>query len=140
MLVILQNLDKIKPNYNKDRVKNGFQHEKMVLGSMDIKKWYPSTIARPSAKVIYQMIVESKVDFDGIDFDAVSFYLGEHMTMEEILANKLEEIVYIKKENVNKQKKRKGGKGRALNTKACGGEDTNVTIACGEEKKRNTKL
>ena len=42
--------------------------------------------------------------------DAVSFYLGEHMTMEESMANILEEIVYIKKDRGN-EKKNKHGKG-----------------------------
>ena len=27
--------------YNKDRIKNGFHEKKVIIGSMDIKKWYP---------------------------------------------------------------------------------------------------
>ena len=39
---------------------------------MDIKKWYPSTMARPSAKVIKKMIIDSGLEFEGMDYDAMS--------------------------------------------------------------------
>ena len=92
--------------YNRDRIKNGFDKEKMILASMDIKKWYPSTIARPSAKVIKKMIIDSGLEFEGMDYDAVSRYLAEHMSNEEIEEEKFEEIVYRKNENVKKRKKK----------------------------------
>ena len=34
---------------NKDRIENGVTSKKVVLGSMDIKKWYTSQLVRPSA-------------------------------------------------------------------------------------------
>ena len=43
--------------YNKDREKNGYHKVKIILGSMDIEKWYPSTLTRPSAEEIKDMIV-----------------------------------------------------------------------------------
>ena len=90
--------------YNKDREKNGYHKVKMILGSMDIEKWYPSMLTRPSAKEIKDMIVESGLEFVELDYDAISRYLGEQMTKEEIVDEKFEEIVY--KKNKNKQKKK----------------------------------
>ena len=76
-------------NYNKNRVKNGFHEGKMIIASMDIKKWYPSQLTKPSAKVIRQMIIDSEIKFEGIEYDAVSKYLGEHnMSKEEIVEEK----------------------------------------------------
>ena len=88
---------------------------------MDIKKWYPSTIARPSAKVIRGMIIDSGIDFEGIDYNAVARHLGEHMSKDEIIEDQFEEIVYIKKE---KKQKRKADQ----NTKACGDSTVDVTL------------
>ena len=80
---------------------------------MDIKKWYPSTMARPSAKVIKKMIIDSGLEFEGMDYDAVSRYLAEYMSQEEI-----EEIVYRRNENVKKKKKKKSKETKKIqNTK-----------------------
>ena len=49
------------------------------------------------------------------------------MSKEEIIDEKFEEIVYIKKENVNKKKQRKQKK-KAVNTKACGSSTSDVTL------------
>ena len=75
---------------------------------MDIEKWYTSTLARPSAKVIQKMIVESGIVFEGVDYDAASKHLGETLSMEEIVEENLEEIVYIKIKT-KKDKKKKNG-------------------------------
>ena len=61
------------------------------------------------------MIVDSGIKFEGIEYDAVSKYLGEHMSKEEILEEKFEEIVYMKNKNVNRKKKKKGS-GKTLNS------------------------
>jgi hypothetical protein len=103
---------------------------------MDIKKWYQSMITRPSAKVIKQMIIDSSLKFEDINYDAVSQYLGEFLTMEEILEEELEEIVYIKKDTENKKIK-KGG--RTLNTKACGGDTRDVTMVNEDEQNQTHK-
>ena len=67
---------------------------------MDIEKWYNNTLAKPSAKVIRQMIIDFRGEFDGITYDAVARHLGESLTIEEILNENLEEIVYIRKKDV----------------------------------------
>ena len=63
------------------------------------------------------MIIDSEIKFEGIEYDAVSKYLGEHMSKEEIVEEKFEEIVYMKNENVNKKKRRKRN-GKLLNKNA----------------------
>ena len=76
---------------------------------MDIEKWYPRTIPKPSAKVIRTMVEESKVVFVGVDYDKISRYLGEFLDKDEIKSEKLEEIVYTKKK-VKRNRKKKGTK------------------------------
>ena len=73
---------------------------------MDIEKWYPRTIPKPSAKVIGQMVEESEVVFEGVDYDKVGRYLGEFLDKDEIKSAGLEEIVYTKKKVQRKQKKK----------------------------------
>ena len=77
----------------------------VIIGSMDIEKWYPNTMAVPSAKEIRTMVEESDLEFKGIDYDVVSRYLGEFLTIEEIVEEKMEEILYIKKEETRKKEK-----------------------------------
>ena len=70
------------------------EHDRAI---MDVEKWYQSMIAEPSAKEIRNMIEESEIEFKGYDFDAVSKYLGEYLTNEEIINEGMEEIVYMRK-------------------------------------------
>ena len=84
---------------------------KVIVGSMDIDKWYPSTIPAPSAKEVGEMYVNSNVEIETITYDKVSKYLGEHLTEKEIKDEGMEEIVYIKvKKTKNKISKKKGNK------------------------------
>ena len=92
--------------FNKNRNKLETNGKKVIIGSMDVEKWYPSMIAQPSAKDIREMVVESEIDFKGFDLDVVSQYLGEYLTNEEIKEEDMEEIVYMKKEKA-KRKSRK---------------------------------
>ena len=50
-------------NYNKTRVEKEYNKKKIVIGSMDIEKWYPNTLAEPSAKIVSDMMVESELEF-----------------------------------------------------------------------------
>ena len=93
--------------YNKGRMENKMDKANLILASMDIKKWYPNTLTRPSAKIIKKMLLESGLKFIGIDYDAVARYIGEVLTKEEILDEKFEEIVYTKNKNAVKKKSRK---------------------------------
>ena len=86
--------------FNKERITKRFHEKKLVIGSMDIIKWYNNTLAKPSAKVIKQMIIDFGVEFEGIEYDAIALHLGESMSQEEIKEEGFEEIVYIKNEKV----------------------------------------
>ena len=118
---------------------------KVIIGSMDIDKWYPSTKSEPSAKNVREMYETSELEIAGIDFDKVSKYLGEFLTEDEIKIEGFEEIVYTKIKKARKNKKnvtkniakkkahkpvtnvnikRKGNK-ETLNTKASGGKKDN---------------
>ena len=76
----------------------------MILGSMDIVKWFPNTLTRPSAKVIKMMIIDSGLEFEGMNYDAVSRYLAEYMSDEEIEQEMFQEIVYRRNPNVKSKK------------------------------------
>ena len=101
---------------------------KVIIGSMDIDKWYPSTKPAPSAKNIRNMYEKSKVEFTGINYDRVSRYLGEFLTEEEVKEEGIEDLVYRRTKKVKNKvatkkisKKNTKGKKRTLNTKKEGG-------------------
>jgi hypothetical protein len=52
------------------------------------------------------MVEESKVVFEGVDYDKISRYLGEFLDEDAIKAEGLEEIVYTKKKVKRKQKRK----------------------------------
>ena len=93
--------------YNKNREKEGDNDENIIIGSMDIDKWYNSMIAEPSAKGIREMVEESDINFEGIDYDVISKYLGEFLTKTEIAEEGMEEILYIRREKDKKKKQKK---------------------------------
>ena len=92
--------------YNKGRNKLKTNGRKIIIGSMDVEKWYPNMIAKPSAEEIREMVVESEINFEGFDLDVVSLYLGEFLTKEEIIQEGMEEILYIKKEKAKMIRKK----------------------------------
>ena len=106
---------------------------------MDIDKWYNSMIAEPSAKGIREMVEESDINFEGIDYDVISKYLGEFLTKTEIAEEGMEEILYIRREkdkkrkqkkvvkNVNRKQKAKGNK-KSINKNAFGNKLTTLNI------------
>ena len=72
---------------------------------MDIDKLFPNMKIKPMMKEVNQMIVESKIEFKEIDYENASKYLGEEMTIEEILEEEMEEILYIEEEKLKNLKK-----------------------------------
>ena len=82
------------------------KNSKVIRGSMDIDKWYPSQIPGPSAKSIGDMFEESRVEFEGIKYYKVSIYLGEFLTEEEIKQEGIEELLYMKIKKVKKIKQK----------------------------------
>ena len=111
--------------FNKRRNAVSPKMRKLIIGSMDIEKWYPNTIPKPTAKKINHMYVKSKLQIKNMKYDKLARYLGKVLTREEILQEKMEEILYIKEgkmEEKQKYKKKKqsldiiGGGGKTLNT------------------------
>ena len=82
--------------YNDKRETENIENDEVVVGSMDIEKWYQRTIPKPSAKVVRKMVEESKVIFAGVKYDKVSTFLGEELTLDELKAEEFEEVAYIK--------------------------------------------
>ena len=111
--------------YNDKRKEINEEDDEIVVGSMDIEKWYPNTMAVPSAKEIRTMVEESDLEFKGIDYDVVSRYLGEFLTIEEIVEEKMEEILYIKKEETRKKKKSNKGAIKNVAKKNCSKKNVN---------------
>ena len=100
-----ETVNKIEGYNDKREAENKENHE-IVVGSMDIEKWYQRTIPKPSAKVVRKMAEESKVIFAGVRYDKVSRFLGEELTLDEIKTEGFEEIVYIRKKTERKSKKK----------------------------------
>ena len=65
-------------------------------------------VPESNAKTVSKMVEESEIEFKGIDYDDVAKFLGETLTKEKIIEEKLEELVYIKKKKqTNKQMNKK---------------------------------
>ena len=57
-----------------------------------------------SRNYLKQMIIDSNHIFKEIDYDRVSKYLGEYMTIEEILEEEMEDLLYIEQNKLEKLK------------------------------------
>ena len=93
--------------YNHRRIQNGYSSRNVIIASMDIDKWFPTMKIRPMTKEVKQMIVDSEIEFKEIDYENASKYLGEKMTIEEILEEKMEDILYIEAEKMRRLEKAK---------------------------------
>ena len=122
---ILYKFDK----YNKERLKLNQKDKKMMVGSMDIEKWYANTIPVPTAKCIKEMFMESNLKIAGINFEKVARYLGKFLTREKIIEEKFEDILYIKEGKMMEKKRKyckKKKQGSTLNTKKGGGKPQKI--------------
>ena len=98
----IEEYNKTREDLNAENVK---ENSKVIVGSMDIEKWYPNTLPKPSARGIRDMYENSSVEIANIDYDKVSKYLGEFMTEVEVKDEGFEEIVYMKIKKVKRKKK-----------------------------------
>ena len=67
--------------YNKE---NKNRNKSVIIGSMDAVNLYPSIKPDMAADIIKKLIVDTDVDFKGIDRDELGRYLRENMTQEEV--------------------------------------------------------
>ena len=107
--------------YNKERHTSKSKGKKLVIGSMDIEKWYPNQIPAPTGKCIKEMFINSNLIIDGIDYDRVAKYLGKFLTRDEFLEENVEEIWYLKEGKMKEKRKysKKREKGKTLDAKHC---------------------
>ena len=68
----------------------------IVAGSLDVKKMYPSFKMKRTAEVIKNIILESGVKFENIDFILLSKYLANNLSKEQISAEGLDEILHTR--------------------------------------------
>ena len=95
-------------DYNKSRVLRGFPDKNIFVASMDINKWFPSMKLKPMTEEVEEMIVESNINFKEINYDRIAKYLGKHiMTIEEILEEDMDELLYIEETKMNETKYKK---------------------------------
>ena len=64
---------------------------------------------------IKHMIVDSGIEFKEIDYENVGKYLGEKMTIEEILDEEMEELLYIEEEKFDNLMKVKNARIKEVN-------------------------
>ena len=133
-------------NFNKSRNLGNSGKRNLIIGSMDIEKWYPNTIPRPTAKRINEMYIKSKLEIKGVDYEKVAKYLGKFLTREEILQENMEEILYIKEGKMKERKKDKSPDTKKANGRGgCNKKNKNingknkVTKKVNVENKRKTK-
>ena len=69
--------------------------EKLIVGSMDIKSMYPSITIEQACKSVYQAILNTKLQFDDLDYFEIGKYIKvragkqEKQQMEQLLPKKL---------------------------------------------------
>ena len=125
--------------YNKERIEKNLGDKNIIIGSMDVEKWYPRLNPKRLGVAVKNMVIVSEIEFEGINYEAVSKYLGKFMTKEEIEDENMEEILYIKvkktrrkrKETVNRnmnkkemEKEKENENGKTLDTSTNGGGNT----------------
>ena len=93
--------------------------EKKVVGSMDIKSFYPSIKPEKVALVCRFMWNKSGVKVENVDHDKLSKYIGKEFSQEKIRWLGLHEVVYTKKQKkpVSKKVSKKHAKVNLSNQK-----------------------
>ena len=92
--------------FNKSRLQSNSEGRKLIIGSMDVEKYYPNILSDKSAKIIRKVWEDSELSMEGIDFDNLSRYLGSHLKKEEIFVEGFEELLYTRKVKERKKKKK----------------------------------
>ena len=88
---------------NKMRSENP-KFRKLIIASMDIEKWYPNVLSKPSAKIVRKIWVESGLTIEGVDMEQLALYLGKYLSMAEVVEEAFEEIIYTKEVKAKKMK------------------------------------
>ena len=73
--------------------------EDIIIGSLDIVKWFPSMKVKRLIEITMQLIMEADLNVQEIDIEKLSIYIATSLTREEVEKEYLEEIVPKRKEN-----------------------------------------
>ena len=76
--------------------------KKLIVGSMDIEKFYPNILSEKSADIVRRMLEESNIPLE-MDGEILNMYLSKHLSKEEIAQEKFEDILYTKKPKEKKK-------------------------------------
>ena len=91
----------------KEATEKGKNVKEKVIGSMDIKSFYPSINPKKVALVARIMWNKSNIRVKNVDVKKLSMYVGEEIDKEKVERLNLEEVVYTKKLRKSVTKKRK---------------------------------
>ena len=88
--------------FNKTRMERVPGIKKLIVGSMDIEKFYPNILSEESADIVRRMWEESNLPLE-MDGEILNMYLSKHLSKEEIAQEKFEDILYTKKPKEKKK-------------------------------------
>ena len=73
------------------------QDGRLEVGSMDVKSFYPSIDVEVAAEEVKKEILESEVNFEGVNYEEAALFLACTMTQEQIDAEGLQNVVHRRK-------------------------------------------
>ena len=109
--------------YNKNLENSRTVPEKQkVIGSMDIKSFYPSIEPVRAAEICKVMFIESNIKVLDVNHDELAFYVAKEIEVEKIFESKVQDVVYTRKKkkyikNVGKKMKMKVVRNKSIKSK-----------------------
>ena len=80
---------------NKDAETN----KDITAGSLDVKALYPSLIGSRTAEIVGNMVANSEIEFENIDFNELCKYIAINATNVEIESKGMTEFIHTRKSN-----------------------------------------
>ena len=72
---------------------NNLNIEELVFFSTDVKSLYPSLEVVPCASIVARMLVESRLEVEGVNWDQAVYYLAVTLDRAKVMELGLEEVV-----------------------------------------------
>ena len=72
--------------------------ESIVIGSLDIVKWYPSMEIKRILEIVKELIIEAEIEVEIVDYERLSIYIAANLDKNEIENEKLEQVIHRRKE------------------------------------------
>ena len=82
-----------------DRVNVGIGNRDIIVGSMDVKALYPSLDIPFTIEKVYEIIIESDLQFENFWYDEVSLYLAVNLNSNQIAQLNLEGLCHTRETN-----------------------------------------